>query len=95
MTQLNHIVCMNNSSFVHVRVKTEVKEKAGEILSRIGLTHSEAINMFYAQILNYNGIPFEARIPNKETLKALKDSREGKNLIKADNIKDLLKKLNS
>jgi len=95
MAQMTHAFAMNKNAFVHVRVRPEIKSKAEKILSRIGLTHTEAVNMFYAQICNFKGIPFDARIPNKETVQALKDSREKKNLIKADNVNDLLKELNS
>ena len=36
---------------------------------------------------------FSENIPNKETLKAIKNAEEGKDLFKAKNINDLFKKL--
>lgn len=37
---------------------------------------------------------YSSHIPNKETIKAIKESRKRKDLIEADNIEDLFKKLN-
>ena len=86
---------VKKKAFIHVRVKEETKKKAEKILARLGLTQSEAVNMFYSGICNHNGIPFEVKIPNKETVQALKDSREGKNLHKSKNKKEFLKELYS
>jgi antitoxin component of RelBE/YafQ-DinJ toxin-antitoxin module len=39
---------------------------------------TEAIRMFYTQITLRNGLPFDVAIPNDETIKALEDSRSGR-----------------
>ena len=61
-------------------LNAEVKKKAKEILSRYGLSLSDAVNIFLTQVVLEKGIPFRIRIPNKETQKVLKEVREGKNL---------------
>jgi DNA-damage-inducible protein J len=63
-----------------IRTNKALKEEVGRILNRLGLTHSSAVNIFYRQVAANNGIPFEVKIPNKETLKALENSRNRKNL---------------
>ncbi len=54
------------SSNVTARVEPEIKEKAEEILSRLGISASNGINMFYRQIILWNGLPFRPSIPTNE-----------------------------
>ena len=65
---------------VHSRIHPEIKEQAEGILHRLGLSPTEAIRMFYTQITLRNGLPFDVAIPNDETVKALEDSRNGRDL---------------
>ena len=58
------------SSNVAARVEPEIKEKAESILSSLGISASNGINMFYRQIILWNGLPFRPSIP-KTTLKSL------------------------
>ena len=50
---------------VSARLDTGVKQKAEEVLSSLGLTHSAAINALYAQIVQRRGLPFEVSLPSK------------------------------
>lgn len=63
-----------------IRTSKTLKEEVGKILEKLGLTHSSAVNIFYHQVLTHKGIPFDLKIPNRETLKALENSRKRKNL---------------
>jgi len=54
------------------------KEKAEAILKELGISISAAYEMFYRQIIAHHGIPFDLRLPNKNTLQAMKDARDGK-----------------
>lgn len=63
-----------------IRTNKSLKDEVGKILSRLGLNHSTAVNMFYHQVLTHKGIPFDVKIPNKQTIKALENSRKRKNL---------------
>ncbi|MBR3494793.1 MAG: type II toxin-antitoxin system RelB/DinJ family antitoxin [Clostridia bacterium] len=51
------------SSNVAVRVEPDIKEKAEAILSSLGISASAGINMFYRQIILWNGLPFRPAIP--------------------------------
>ena len=51
------------SANVTVRVEPDVKEKAEAILSELGIPTSTAINMFYRQIVLWNGLPFRPAKP--------------------------------
>jgi DNA-damage-inducible protein J len=61
-------------------LNTEIKEKAKEILSRYGLSLSEAVNIFLTQVVLEKGIPFRIQIPNETTRKAMEEVRKGENL---------------
>jgi DNA-damage-inducible protein J len=61
-------------------LNAEIKEKAKEILSRYGLSLSEAVNIFLTQVVLEKGIPFRIQIPNETTRKAMEEVRKGKNL---------------
>ena len=47
------------SANLYARIEPEVKEKAESILSTLGIPASNAINMFYKQIILQRGLPFE------------------------------------
>ncbi len=68
------------TAVVHSRIQPEIKEQAEGILLRLGLSPTEAIRMFYTQIALRNGLPFDVSIPNEVTIKALEDSRKGRDL---------------
>ena len=52
------------SSNVAARVEPEIKERAEEILSTLGISASSGINMFYRQVILWNGLPFRPSIPS-------------------------------
>lgn len=51
------------SANLYARIEPDVKEQAESILSALGITASNAINMFYKQIILNRGLPFEVKIP--------------------------------
>lgn len=54
---------MAKSANLYARIEPEVKEQAEMILSALGIPASNAINMFYKQIILNNGLPFEMKLP--------------------------------
>ena len=48
---------------VYARVDPDLKSKAEEILSMLGLSPSELIKMLYSQVVLTRGVPFEIRLP--------------------------------
>lgn len=51
------------SANLYARIEPEVKEQAERILASLGIPASNAINMFYKQIILQNGLPFEVKLP--------------------------------
>ena len=48
---------------VNTRMKLDIKQQAEEILDRLGIPRSVAIDMYYRQIIAHNGIPFSLTLP--------------------------------
>jgi len=59
-------------------MEPSIKKRAEAVLSRIGISPSEAINVFYRRVAQEQGIPFSLSIPNKETREAFSDFEKGK-----------------
>ena len=59
---------MAKSANLYARIEPEVKEQAEKILSTLGIPASNAINMFYKQIILQKGLPFEVKIPERSPL---------------------------
>lgn len=80
---------MSKSAVVRARVEPELKEHAEAIFRKLGLNTTQAITMFYKQVGLCNGLPFDVRIPNKETLKAFEDTEKGEGLTRYDTAQDM------
>ena len=61
---------------VRARIEPKIKAKAERVLRALGLSSSEAINVFYRKILAEQGMPFSLRIPNTETIKTIRSARK-------------------
>ena len=83
------------TAFVRARIEPSVKKKAEMVLSKIGMSSSEAINVFYRRIASDKGIPFSLNIPNAETRKAIEEARSKKNLMSFDTFEDFAKHMRS
>jgi DNA-damage-inducible protein J len=78
---------------VRARIEPKLKHDVEHVFSELGLSFSEAIELFLRQVRLTQGIPFAIRIPNKTTLKTFEDTDKGKNLIRYKNAQEMFKKL--
>lgn len=67
---------MSKSANLNIRMKPEIKNGAELILKKLGITPSNAIDMFYRQIILNNGLPFDVRIPNSKLIDISEISNE-------------------
>lgn len=84
---------MAKTAMIRARIEPDLKLQAESVIKKLGMTPTEAINLFYSQIKLRKGLPFDVKIPNKVTLKTFKDTDAGKNLIESKDVEDFFKKL--
>jgi len=65
---------------IQFRTDEATKAQSAEIFRQLGITMSDAINMFLRQSILHGGIPFELKIPkyNQVTLNALAEIEQSK-----------------
>ena len=73
---------MAKTASIQVRVEPNIKLEVEKILKALGLSTSEAINIFMRKIIAEKGIPFSLSIPNEKTIVSLSNIVKGKNLSK-------------
>jgi len=54
---------MSKTTTVRAMMDPKKKDKVNIILGRLGLNHSEAINIYYSLIEEYRGLPFPIALP--------------------------------
>jgi DNA-damage-inducible protein J len=84
---------VNKSATITVRLDPKVKKNAEAVLKALGLTTSQAVNLFFTQVSLNKGIPFDVHLPNEATTKAIKDGLAGRNLHSAAGMDDLIAQL--
>ncbi|MGE0109494.1 MAG: type II toxin-antitoxin system RelB/DinJ family antitoxin [Bdellovibrionales bacterium] len=84
---------MHKTEVVHTRVTPDLKHSVETVLKQVGLSTTDAVSLFFHQIVLNNGLPFEVRIPNKETRVAMTDAMEGKNMKSYDSVDAMRKSI--
>jgi len=84
---------MAKTAMITTRVEPGLKTDAEKVLKTLGISTTEAINLFLSQVRLRKGLPFDVKIPNKTTLKAMKDAEEGRNLSSYENVDDFFEKM--
>jgi len=64
------------STDVRSRVEPDLKEDATLVLAQCGLSLSDGIRLFLRQVVAKRGLPFEVKVPNDETIAAMKEARQ-------------------
>lgn len=62
---------------INVKIDAETKNQAVGILHSLGLNTTQAISLFFRQIIYTKSIPFPVRLPGQETLKAINELETG------------------
>jgi len=84
---------MTKTAMIRTRITPDLKADGEKILKKLGLTTTEAVILFFSQIKLQKGLPFDVKIPNRTTLKAMKDAEEGKGLKSYKSVDDFFKKM--
>jgi len=75
---------------VYARLEPEVKQQAESILATLGIPVSNAITMFYKQIILNRGLPFEVKIPSLRSIDMSELTEEELNAVLEKGYADML-----
>jgi DNA-damage-inducible protein J len=78
---------------VRARIEPKLKIEVESVLTELGLSISEAIELYLRQIKLTHGIPFNICIPNERTLQTFKHTDQDKELNYFDDAEDMFDKL--
>ena len=84
---------MSKTAMIRARIEPDLKSEAEAVLKEIGLSTSELITMTFRQVIMHQGLPFEARIPNAETVAAIREmnaDRAAGNLTRYTSVADMM-----
>ena len=62
---------MAAGEIVRARIDAALKKEASAVLAAMGLSLSDAIRMMLVRVAAERALPFEARLPNRETRDAM------------------------
>ena len=82
------------TTMVHIRIDEQVKAQATEALASMGLSVSDAVRMLLVRVAAEKALPFDVRVPNAETVAAMKELDEGLGK-RFDSLEDLMADLNA
>lgn len=84
-----------NDTVVRARIDGGLKDEASAVLAAMGLSVSDAIRLMLMRVVADKAMPFEIRVPNSETVKAMEASRKGKDVKRFNTVDDLMADLNA
>ena len=84
---------MAKTEMIRVRMKPELKREAERIFAALGLSTTEAITLFYKQVALHQGLHFMVKIPNEETLEAIRQLDAGEGLTEYSSVDELMAEL--
>jgi DNA-damage-inducible protein J len=64
------------STMLHVRVDSIIKDQATQTLAEMGLTMSDAVRILLRRIVADQAFPLELKVPNAKTLAAMAEAEE-------------------
>jgi DNA-damage-inducible protein J len=65
-------------TYVRARIDTATKERAADALEAMGLSISDAIRLLMLRVADERRLPFEIRVPNATTRRAIAELESGK-----------------
>ncbi|CAB1371250.1 putative addiction module antitoxin component DinJ (plasmid) [Denitratisoma oestradiolicum] len=65
-------------TYVRARIDTNTKERAAAALDAMGLSISDAIRLLMLRVADERRLPFDVKVPNATTRKAIAELEAGK-----------------
>ncbi len=69
---------MTADTIVRSRIDADTKKRAASALGAMGLTISDAIRLLLLRVADEKRLPFDVKVPNAESRRAMTQLRKGK-----------------
>ena len=78
-----------------IRLDSEVKEQAQQVINSLGMDMTTAINIFLRQAIQYQGLPFDVRLDeSRKLVEVLADLEQNRNMSQSfGSVSDLMEDL--
>ena len=84
---------MSKTEQIQVRIDPKTKAAAEAIFAQLGINPSDAVRLFYYQVELNQGIPFAIKIPNAQTVQAIRNIEEERDLVRHNSLDDFKQSL--
>jgi DNA-damage-inducible protein J len=85
---------MATDSVLQVRIDGRIKKEAAHVLDDMGLSVSDAVRMLLVRVAAEKAMPFDIRVPNRETVEAMEAGRRG-DVASFKSVEELMADLNA
>ncbi|MCL5966085.1 MAG: type II toxin-antitoxin system RelB/DinJ family antitoxin [Deltaproteobacteria bacterium] len=84
---------MAKTAMIRARTDEKLKDQVETIFHKLGMTTTEAINLFYRQVKAHRGLPFLVRLPNAETRRTFEKTDRGEDIHTYKSADEMFRKL--
>lgn len=84
---------MGKTATIRARMEPALKEDAEGIFRRLGVSTTQAISIFYKQVVLRKGLPFAVAIPNRATRRTFEATDAGRDVILCKNADEMFRRL--
>ena len=67
---MRNVINAQKDDVFRIRMNSEIKNELEEVFAKNGLTLTDAVNVFFQQVLNTGGFPFPVTEDNADKMKA-------------------------
>lgn len=80
---------MNDSAIVSIQIEPKLRIDAESVFRELGISVTEAITLFYEQVILNRQLPFHSSTPNQTTLETFRKTDAGEEIVSFNNTQEL------
>ncbi|MGB0385118.1 MAG: type II toxin-antitoxin system RelB/DinJ family antitoxin [Ardenticatenaceae bacterium] len=80
---------MNDSAIVPIQIEPQLRIDAESVFRELGISVTEAITLFYEQVILNRQLPFHPPTPNPTTLETFRKTDAGEEIVSFNNTQEL------
>ena len=84
---------MSKTATVRARIEPDLKHEVEDVFHNLGISTTDAINIFFTQVKLHHGLPFSVTIPNATTEATFKATDKDEDITAFNSANDLFSEL--